>query len=318
MQVHTKLLTAGAIVATMASASTFAMSEPFPVSGGNIRFESTLTQTDRDIIINDLRLELGSVDDAAVKQQLEQAIAHLSQKNGEAFFDALDAIYEKLDPYFSDADWDDFDDFDDFDFDFNFSEEKLEIIKDVERMIAKIKGISKQASFKTLVTELKNINDEDVFFEKLDTIHEQLESHPEVFEITLDELKAEEIEHLLEEASTIEDDTKRAEAQTDIKALKNIKTEEAFFDAVDALFTKYEEFLPEITECGFDDEGYFDEHEMDHKEEDEFEYDPEDYDYEDGFDHVDESKLTKEEKALFTQIKTLEKQLEQLWSRFNK
>lgn len=247
----------------------------------------------REEIIEEVWEELNFIKDEALKAKVKDTLADLVKETDEdAFFEILDDLYEDedLEAYYEEEGIDVLMEDDFFEGDFNFEEERQEIIEELNEELSEIDDTTLVSELQSMIEELESEDNEHAFFDALDEIYEKIDNHygidwddedwEEYEDYDFEEERKEIIKELNEEISEWVDDS---ELQTSLYAmvteLEAIQDEDAFFDKLDEIYEKVDAY--------FEENGYFDEDEDD--EEDYWNEDDEDeWDNEDDFDDEDE------------------------------
>jgi len=158
-------------------------------------------EDEREDISDELEEELDYIENP----ELQNEIAHLMNvledvEDEDDYFDLLDSIFDQLDEYYEseDFDWDDDDlawededfdweddewgdyddeDYDDDDFEFDFEEEKFIINEELNEELSELEDTELASTLVGAVAALQSIQDEDEYFDALESIYETLDSH---------------------------------------------------------------------------------------------------------------------------------------------
>lgn len=239
----------------------------------------------KETLINELKEEVNFFDEGELKIELTKDIETLTKIwEGDRFYDEINKIYEKLDAYYEenyefedeyneDFEWDIDWDFED-EYEFSFADNKDEIIEALDEEILYISYKNLQTEAMEMVAALKNENDEDEFYGKLDEIYSKLdlyygedmdeyldeESDEEYVEYNFQEDKNDTIEYLIEEVSNIDKQELKTEITKFISELKAENDEDKYFEKIDIIYEKIDAYYEE-TGIDFDEEYEFEDNE---------------------------------------------------------
>lgn len=188
----------------------------------------------KPIILNYLKQELKYATNEKIKNQIKKSLETLEKITDEnKFYKSVNKEYAKIDSISSQEERKDY----------NFEEEKNDIFSDLE---IELKKLVKDNSVKTKVikniSELKKIQDEDTFFDKLSEIYEFLDNYYEKNNITFvseedlwdysfEKEKKEVLTELKEKTSKLKD----KELKQKIENLAKINYENNFFTLLDEI-----------------------------------------------------------------------------------
>ncbi len=134
----------------------------------------------RDMIINGLKQEKSFIEDKDIQKEIDNVITKLNKtKDEKVFFNTLDSFYESqaMENYYNNQ-WVQIMSFDWFEAEeFDFDTEKKFILDSLKSEIDQIKDKSLQSKIEKEVVSLEPIEEADKFFQKLDTIYRQLDTH---------------------------------------------------------------------------------------------------------------------------------------------
>ena len=227
---------------------------------------------EKQYIIEELNEEKDYIDNETLKAEITATITKLTAETDEdSFFDALDALFEKVDSYYEeqygDEDWDDEQDWDE---EFDFDELKKEILRELSEEKQHIDDEALKTEVDTAITTLTAETDEDSFFDTLDALFEKVDSYYEEMwidvitgdefldeEFDFDTEKSEIITQVKEELSELEDTALKNQLLSELVKLESANNEHAFFNTLDALYKKLDNYYGEDED--FEDEDFDDE-----------------------------------------------------------
>ena len=221
----------------------------------------------KDILLS-MKEELQYAEKDDIKKQIEVSLAVVTPITDEdTFFDMLDIEYEKIDvlydKYFSDEDLEDFDEFDEFDDggEYNFEDTKKEILEELKEEIDQINDTTLKVKLQKYFDALRVISDEDVFFDTLDEIYadSELEAYYEENGIEIlddDEMedfdfeteRKEILAELKEEIAELSEGDVKKDIIVKVWKLEEEKKEANFFDRLDSIYEKLDNFYGEDDE----------------------------------------------------------------------
>lgn len=227
-------------------------------------------------ILDSLKDERSLIQDKALKAKFETVINSLEkQENEEKFFKALDTFYsdEAFEKYYE-SQWIDLITGDEFlDWDFDFNTEKPLILEGILMEIdALANDEDRKAQLEKEYNELKNISNEDDFFESLNGLYENLDvfyGEWKVMEFNFQDEKWSILEWINQEISNIQNADIKKELQKKLEALKKITDEDSFFESLNAIYSTLDEhyqvegieyygnFDDENWDFDFDDDMYY-------------------------------------------------------------
>ncbi len=127
--------------------------------------------TEKLSILEGVLKEIWDVTDVELKAKLESKFNILKTiSNEDEFFDSLDDLYESLDEFYGEG----------IDIEFNFQDEKIDILQWVQEEISSIKDVAIKTVLQGKFAELQKITDEDSFFLTLEDIYNTLNQYYEV------------------------------------------------------------------------------------------------------------------------------------------
>jgi len=221
----------------------------------------------KDILLS-MKEELQYAEKDDIKKQIEVSLAVVTPITDEdTFFDMLDIEYEKIDvlydKYFSDEDLEDFDEFDEFEDggEYNFEDTKKEILEELKEEIDQINDTTLKVKLQKYFDALRVISDEDVFFDTLDEIYadSELEAYYEENGIEIlddDEMedfdfeteRKEILAELKEEIAELSEGDVKKDIIVKVWKLEEEKKEANFFDRLDSIYEKLDNFYGEDDE----------------------------------------------------------------------
>ena len=190
----------------------------------------------RNIIVNEIEQQLEYVEKVDLKSQLlEKAEKARTLTDGREFFKVTNGIYDSI-FYSYNIDWN-------YDDDFNFENEKKHIIISLWEEIISLKDEIFKKEVSKDYEEIKNINNEEQFFESLDDIYYKIDTHYEKnwyisYDFSFEEEREDIISSLWEEIGSLKDETFKKEVSKDYETIKNINDEEEFFDNLYEIYDK--------------------------------------------------------------------------------
>lgn len=223
-------------------------------------------------ILENLEEEKKYISDEKVKSEMSKLITELTkQTNEDAFFEALNGLYEKVDAHYG-VDFDEFGELweinlDESDWEYNFTDLKEVILTSLKEERTLIEDKSLKAKFETIINSLEKETNEDKFFEALDTFYSD-EAFEKYYEsqwidlITWDEfldgdfdLNTEKpliLEEILKEINELDNgDERKAQLEAEYNALKNMSDEDDFFESLDGLYENLDVFHDGMEEIEF-------------------------------------------------------------------
>lgn len=248
---------------------------------------------DKEFILEDLAYLMEEIEDKTKKEALTKQVTVAKKiENFDKFIEATDAIYDEIYSLIGDED------FDIEEYEYNFKEEKKFIIEDLQKEVNEIKNEAQKKTLSKEVSALKNLNDEEKFFDALDNVYEKMD--PILRDQNFPEEKKLIIKDLQEMMNEIEDKAQKEELTKQINTLKNITKAEEFHNKVDEVYEKFGGIG--IIEClGDHDDAdfHFEPEHIDHIHEEE----------EDHFGDIDDEDENHEEEL--QELEELEKEIDE-------
>ncbi len=210
-------------------------------------------------LLTELKEEIAFLKNADFKNQLAQDLKSLEEINdGKKFYDVLNDVYEKLDNYYEEHD-EEIEGEDDFeDYSYSFTNEKTDIIEALEEEVSYINDKKLKDVVVSTIQELKSINNEDTFFEKLDVTYDKLDEYfgedddfeddnfeDEWEDYNFTEDKKDILKYLWDEINNLEDSTFKSDMLSNIQKLNAQNNEDDFFDTLDKVYESVDNYYEE-------------------------------------------------------------------------
>ncbi|QFR38925.1 hypothetical protein A9Q91_01685 [Candidatus Gracilibacteria bacterium 28_42_T64] len=210
-------------------------------------------------LLTELKEEIAFLKNADFKNQLAQDLKSLEEINdGKKFYDVLNDVYEKLDNYYEEHD-EEIEGEDDFeDYSYSFTNEKTDIIEALEEEVSYINDKKLKDVVVSTIQELKSINNEDTFFEKLDVTYDKLDEYfgedddfeddnfeDEGEDYNFTEDKKDILKYLGDEINNLEDSTFKSDMLSNIQKLNAQNNEDDFFDTLDKVYESVDNYYEE-------------------------------------------------------------------------
>ena len=217
-----------------------------------LEFTEQIQDISREDILASLQDEIEELEDDTIKTAAQAEFDILKAiQEGEAFFHALDEIYDMLDSYYEENE-EFFDD--DFDWEYDFEEEKQYILESLEEEKKYLEDQDMITQVNEYIEKLKVESEEDNFFDMLDEMYEKIDAYYGIdfdyededydwdeedfdWEYDFEDIRNEILEELKDEREYIKDNVLKAKFETTLKLLEKENDEDAFFEILDEFYS---------------------------------------------------------------------------------
>lgn len=218
------------------------------------QYEYNFTDNKKEII-DALNQELSYIDYKNLQDTVSMMVKELNtEDNEDIFYDKLEKIYNKLDEYYGENIDEEFEWEGGEYLEYDFNEDKNDTIEYLEEEVNFIDDTELKTNIIKMISELKFENDEEAYFEKIETIYNILDAHYETEGINFDEEfnfeseKTDVLNYIESEIEYITDENIKKEFRNKLQLLKNEMNIDDFFDNVDDLYEKLDEYFIENNE----------------------------------------------------------------------